>query len=103
MRTNGAAMEKACYVSMLGALRSERVIGHIIWPSLQTRRVIRRMYNICLLTTVILLCDISVTSDGSGAGGRSSQQSKLAGRETPKRPAPLWTVTYRLGPSFRGL
>jgi len=23
--------------------------------------------------------------------------------ETPKRPAPLWTVAYRLGPSFRGL
>jgi hypothetical protein len=26
-----------------------------------------------------------------------------ANRGNPKRPATLWTVTYRLGPSFRGL
>jgi hypothetical protein len=42
------------------------------------------------------------SSAGSGAGQTAaSNKSSLSG-ETPKRPATLWTVTYRMGPSFRG-
>jgi hypothetical protein len=48
-------------------------------------------------------CDIEAGFDGERRqGSAASNKSWLAG-ETPKRPATLWTVTYRMGPSFRGL
>jgi hypothetical protein len=33
----------------------------------------------------------------------STVEKAATARGNPKRPAPLWSVAYRLGPSYRGL
>jgi hypothetical protein len=66
-------------------------------------RVIGHMYKFCLLTTASLACDIEAESDGSGAGGRAAKAIKVWLMGNPKRPATLWSVAYRWGPSYRGL
>jgi len=55
------------------------------------------MYKFCLLTAASRLCDIEAGSDGSGAGGSAASTKSWLVGETPKRPATLWSVAYRLG------
>jgi hypothetical protein len=80
----------------------ESIIGHIFGGGVQTSRVIRRMCKVCLLTTAPLYAILG--PDSTGAAPADRQPAPKAGWwGDPKRPATLWTVTYRLGPSFRGL
>jgi hypothetical protein len=99
------------------ALRFERVIGQIIWAGFAAHsccrtdnagwvtnmRVIRRMCKTCLLTTALLYVILKLNPTGAAPAEERPGNKSLAEWGNPKRPATLWSVASRLGPSYRGL
>ncbi len=68
----------------VGIVYGPKIIRHTCRGCFTICRVIRHMYNICLLTKEYPMCDIEAGLYGSGAGGVSSQQQKLGDRGNPK-------------------
>jgi len=92
------------YAESIAALRERAALGG------QGGRV--KLVDICPLRQRFLLTDFRLSliirkvRPRSGVGGRpalSLGALSLQAKVVPKRPATLWTVAYRLGPSFRGL
>jgi hypothetical protein len=85
-----------------GIVYGPQIIRHTYWGCFTIRRVIRHMWKNCLLTKNTLCAILRLDSTGAApAESAASNKSWLAG-ETRKRPATLWSVAYRMGPSYRG-
>jgi len=73
------------------------VAGHIKFGRVYKWRVIGHMCKICLLTIVVLLCNIEAGSDGSSAGGTAANnKSSLSGGKprNGQQPCGLWPTVW---------